>query len=182
MNGFRVETNALRDAGAAFRSASKNFEDVARRLRISRSVLKTQSLPVDIAELLASAISAADAIAEEVLDFSQQCVEISEVYDRTERKVSALVDALPRGIAGFISAASLDSSFSVSGDKKSLYDNDFILGMQLATERLIKRVDSPLIPAEPVLLCSNSLPCESWLLVRAMKAVSQKNEISVSEV
>ncbi|MCL2287258.1 MAG: hypothetical protein FWC32_12970 [Firmicutes bacterium] len=165
MNGFRVNTTTLSETSAGYNAVSNSLLDSSRHLKAIQETLSTQTIAKDIVELLDSTISLVNNTAMEARELGQQCVMIAEVYERTERKVAAMVDALPLG------TTALSTLISAAQNNSALYqEDDFIKQLGSFTPEVQTRVSTHLKPAEPVLLCSNRLPSEGWLMDRAIKA------------
>ena len=169
MKGFRVDTAALSEASTGYLAVSKSLSESCRRLRAAQEMLQTQTVTEDIAELLNSAMGLAEKAAKEARELGQMCEEVAEVYNKAERTTIALVDSLPYGTAAF--TASLNTSKSAPAQS-----NDFASELKLISDKLRKRVNTHLRPVEPLLFCNNRLPCEGWLLTRALKAAAKKME------
>ena len=152
MKGIKVETIALAKSGAEYRAVGEQLGGCAGRLRAVQKTLRTQTIGEEVREMLSTATRMADDIAIEAQELGAQCEEIAEVYNRTESRVSSLVAELSLATAMF-------SSSNMQG----------ALASEVSTQTST-RVDSPYRPTNPALLCGNHLPCESWLLDRALKA------------
>ena len=152
MKSIKVETIALARSGAEYRTAGEQLGGCARRLRAVQKTLQTQTISEEAREMLSTATRMADAIAMEAQELGAQCEEIAEVYNKTERAVSSLVAELSL-------AAAMFTSEGVS-----------VVSENAAPAQTSARVDSTYRPISPAMLCGNRLPCESWLLNRAIKA------------
>ncbi len=141
MDGFRVDTTALIQAGSQYASISARLSDDGERLRELASLLEGQTIGGDVSDLLRGAIRTVETASEDSRELSKQCAGVSEAYERVERQVAAVVAALP-STSPFAEAA--------ASGQTNLY--------------------GAYRPTKPVLFGGNRLPCESWLLDRAIKA------------
>lgn len=157
MNGFRVETIALAESGTGYRNAALRLADSADRLREAQRTLQSQEIDADIAALLSSAELLAYEAAAECRELNAQCEEIAQVYELTERRVASIVQSLPQ-ITAFTSAV----NHSLAAMEEQIFHT-------LSYAQAHSRVDSRYNPTTPVMLSSNRLPCESWLLDRAIR-------------
>ena len=167
-DGFNVNTDALSATSVKYRAVSASLSASCQKLQELQLVLQNQTLPAAIAESFGLAIATVRAAAQETDRYGQQCKEIAQVYDRTEKEVLALVDTLLTGTAFTLPASGANAGMRKAaslGGAKGL-DNIF------NKPALAARVDSPLISVAPVMFAGNRLPCESWLLNRAMKAAN----------
>lgn len=158
MDGFRVETSELAQASARYDSVGKNLEDGLARLRRIQAELKGQTVGQDVLEPLLAAIKTLESAAREARDLGGQCREIADVYERVERQVAALVAALP--------AATQDSPSTPVRQPSPVR----IVSQETAGTI---RVESNYSPAPPIFMSGNRLPCESWLLARAVRAMME---------
>ena len=161
MDTIRVNTSALRDLRAGYQSVSNSLQSDINAIQNAEQALLTMHGFHTEAGQLRQAIQLAETAAAEARELGRKCEMIADVYEATERKVSALVDALPTTVQvlGQVSPAIRAPAFAPS----------------------LARVDSPVKPVEPVFLCSNRLPCESWLFNRAIKASFEEGEVSNEE-
>jgi hypothetical protein len=151
MDGFRVETARLVQVGGLYTVAGRRLDDCADRLRSLFHVLETQTVAGDVSAKLRSSIASAEDAARHSHSLGAQCAEIADAYERTERQVSAVVAALP-----------------ASGAFASRRAADIIANSVFAVEPT--RVNNSYRPVKPVIFNGNQLPCEGWLLDRAIKA------------
>jgi hypothetical protein len=142
MDGFRVETTGLAQAASKYGAIAGQLSEDADRLRGLMGELGGQTLGGNLYDMLRGAIRTVEATSEESRELGGQCVEMAGVYERVEKQVASLVASLP-SVSPFADAAS---------------------------PGLPDRVSGPYRPAKPVLFNGNRLPCESWLLDRAIKA------------
>lgn len=147
MDGFKVETTALAQVSADYYAVSERLSDDTERLRRIQETLRGKSIGSDIPELLRVALHELESSAVEARELGAQCEEIADVYNLAEKQVASVVAAL-----------SVVSPFS----------NMPATSGNMAAGHV--RVDSPYQSAKPVLFSGNQLPCESWLLDRAIKA------------
>lgn len=156
--GFKVNTEALIASGTKYRNASIPLQTACTELQGIKDILVNEMMaPMSIVEPMSEAIDMALAIIEEINKMDGKCKEIAEVYTRVERQVGKIIDALPYNV-GFAPAVATTARLSIPNVFK-------------VTNRI--RVTTDLKPAKPVLLASNRLPCEGWLLNRAINATEK---------
>jgi len=161
MSGFRVDTNALAGSGAKYRAAGKRLADSAGQLRAARETLRTQTVGEEVAKLLRDAARVAEETAAQARELGIDCEQIADVYERTERQVSSVVEALSQAATAFT---------AVGATTASNLTTDGIF------EQAATRVASAYKPADPVLISGNRLPSEGWLLSRALRAQAEKQQ------
>ena len=160
-NGFKVNTDMLSATGVKYSVISAGLSASCRQLQQLQLVLNEQTLPAAIAQSFGQAVAAVRSAVQETSRYGQQCKEIAQVYDRTEKDVQTLVDTLL--------TRSIFDTVSPPAALAAMQGLDKIFSPPAPTHTI--RVDSPLTPIAPVMLAGNRLPCESWLLNRAVKAV-----------
>ena len=147
MDGFRVDISALTQSGADFKRLGGELANVSRRLASLRKLLLGQEFPTlsSTMALIESAEKLLAKSSDESLDYGDMCEEISETYEMAERKVLSMVNALGTILAGGFDGTTATTSGAVSSSPRA-----------------------DITAATPVLMSSDRLQAEKWLLKRAI--------------
>ena len=148
MNGFRVDTNALAEAGDLLCNITKQISECRNRADKAVKSLSDQTLSDQISSELSSTINLLSVIEQETRELTQQCKEISNTYNDTE-------DAVARMVATLLSESILTDSTDNSGS------------VLLRTGFNIT-VNTRYVLGESALFFSHQLPCENWLRDRVI--------------
>jgi len=158
MDGFNVNIIELAESAPGYSRAGEQLSDTSSRLRKARTMLRAQRIAgVDQALVaLLTAIEMADTAATEAHDLARQITQIAHVYDTTERQVREEVSALTAG-AGMFAPIGMAAGAATQA--------------MMATDRQTANVDSVFTPVAPAMIVSsNRMPSEGWLMDRAIKA------------
>ncbi|MCL1987592.1 MAG: hypothetical protein FWG64_06445 [Firmicutes bacterium] len=161
MDGFRVETKALQKSSEGYFTNSTNVLRISDCLCELRQLLLAQTIDIVIINSLDDIISQVNEITEELRYFGNQCRQIAEVYEDTERSVSRLVANLPTvsaflnyNVKPFISL--LNQNKPTISQSKPMINTHYTIGQVL-------------------LISGSRLQCEDWLLQLAIaKQINNK--------
>lgn len=149
MAGFKVDTLALIEASRRFDAASFALATDAERLRKAARLLEGQTIGAIRDDMLV-AHAALEQAADAVRGLGRQERAIAEVYERTERRVGAVVAALP---AGALMQAPSSAWAACEGSPSCQV-----------------QVTTALLSGASTFFSNSRLPAESWLLARAVSA------------
>ena|GEM_PF-2270727 len=195
--GFNVNTSALYETSAKYFAISSSCLHNIDTLKRLRNQLASQVIDVRFIEILDTQIKQLNSILEDIRNFGNQCREVSETYQDTERAVARLVDNLPVvmpfAFAPQKQAAqpkpvqynflqnepksepknepeSESESESEDDEPNNEKKNETLSETKIKTAR----ITSNYTPAPVLLATSNRLPSENWLIALALAYHAKK--------